>query len=65
MGQGADLGLFTWGDGLHWLSEAGPSAQFDLDEHERGALADDEIQLPITGAVVALHEGVALPAQVA
>jgi hypothetical protein len=34
LGQGADLGLFTWGDGLHWVSEAGPSAQLHLDEYE-------------------------------
>ena len=34
-GQGADLGLFAWGDGLKRVSEAGPAAQLHLDEDER------------------------------
>ena len=34
-GQEADLGLFTWGDGLERVSEAGSAAQLHLDEHER------------------------------
>ena len=34
-GQGADLGLFMWGDGLERVSEAGSAAQLHLDEHER------------------------------
>ena len=64
-GEGADLGLFMRGDGLQRVSEAGSAAQFHLDEDEGGAFAHDEIELPVAGAVVALHEGVAQPPQVA
>ena len=64
-GQGADLGLFVWGDGLQRVSEAGSAAQLHLDEDEGRAAADYEVELPVAGAVVALHEGIALPGQVA
>ncbi len=34
-------------------------------QHQRILLAKDQIQLPVTGSVVALHEGVPSPPQVA
>ena len=33
-GEGADPGLFVWGDGLQRISEAGSAAQLHLDEYE-------------------------------
>src|SRR3712207_2548410 len=33
-GEGADPGLFAWGDGLQRISEAGSAAQLHLDEYE-------------------------------
>src|SRR3712207_3103180 len=35
-GEGADPGLFAWGDGLQRIYEAGSAAQLHLDEYEGG-----------------------------
>ncbi len=64
-GEGADPGLFTRGDGLQRISEAGSAAQLHLDEYEGRAVANYEVELPVAGAIVAFHQGVALPGQVA
>jgi|SRR5688572_24845830 hypothetical protein len=64
-GEGADLGLFTRGDCLQRISEAGSAAQLHLDEYEGCTAADDEVEFPVAGAVVALHKCVALSRQVA
>ena len=64
-GEGADLSLFTRGDGLQRVSEAGSAAQLHLDEDEGRAASDYEVELPVAGAVVALHQGVASPGQIA
>jgi hypothetical protein len=65
LGQGADGGLLAGGDGLEWMPETDAPAQLHFDEDEGILMAQDQIQLAVTGAVVALDEGVAPPLKVA
>jgi hypothetical protein len=65
LGQGADGGLFAGGDGFEWMPEAGSATQFHFDKDEGIAVAQDQVQLPVTGPVVALDEDVPPPRQVA
>jgi hypothetical protein len=68
-GQGAELRLFAGGYGLEGVSEGGALAQLHLDEDEGTALAgaiagaiavaEDQVDLTVAGAVVAFDEGVA------
>ena len=64
-GKRADGGLLVGGDGFEWIPEAQSAAHLDLDEDEGILVAQDQIQLPVTGAVVALDELVSLLQQVA
>jgi hypothetical protein len=64
-GQGADGGLFAGGDGFEWMPEAGSPAQFHFDEDEGVPVAQDQVQLSVTGPVVALEEVVSPLRQVA
>lgn len=65
LGQGADGGLFAGGDGFERMPEAYSPAQFHFDEDEGVSVAQDQVQLPVAGAIVALDELVALARQVA
>lgn len=63
-GEGAYGGLLARGDGVERVSVACPPSQFDLNEDEGRSLAEDEIQLPVAGPVVALDQLVATVGQV-
>ncbi len=63
-GEGAYRGLFTRGHRLEWVAEGGGGAQLHLDEDEGIAVADDQVELAVAGAVVALDEGVAAALEV-
>ena len=53
-GQGAYCGSFTRGHGVEGIAEAPPFTQLDLDEDDGVPVAQDQVQLPVAGAVVAL-----------
>ena len=63
-GQGADGGLFAWGDGLERVSEAQSAAELHFDNDEGMFPAQDQVQLPVTGTVVPFDELVSPPHQV-
>ena len=60
LGQGADGGLFAGGDGLEWMPEARSPTQLHFDEDEGIFVAQDQVQLAVTGAVVPFDEFVSL-----
>jgi hypothetical protein len=51
------------GDGLEWVSEAGPAPQLHFDEDEGIVMADDQVDLPTTCPVIALDKRVTVPYQ--
>jgi hypothetical protein len=57
--------LFAGGDGFEWMPEAGSPTQFHFDEDEGVPLAEDQVQLAVTGAVVSFDEVVSPSRQVA
>jgi hypothetical protein len=65
LGQGADGGLLAGGDGFEWMPEAGSPTQFHFDEDECVPSAEDQVQLPVTGPVVAFDQVVSSLRQVA
>jgi hypothetical protein len=59
LGEGANRCLFAGGHRLEWVAEGRAGAQLHLDKDEGIAVAQDQVELAVTGAVVALDEGVA------
>lgn len=57
--------MFTGGYGFEGGAEARAAAHLDFDEDDCGTVAQDQVQFPVTGPVVALDEDVAAPGQVA
>jgi hypothetical protein len=53
------------GDGFERIPQPYSPPRLHLDEYEGVMVAHDQIQLPVTGSVVALDEGVSSPPQVA
>jgi hypothetical protein len=64
-GEGADVTLFASSYSFERVSEAGPAAQFHLDEDEGVVFAYDQVDLPVARPVVAVDEGVSPAGQVA
>lgn len=64
-GEGAYGGLLARGDGFEGVSVARSPAKFDFHEDESRSLAEDKIQLPVAGPVVALDQLVSTVGQVA
>jgi len=63
LGDGAQGLLLAGGDGLEWVSEAGPAPQLHFDEDEGIVMADDQVDLPTTCPVIALDKRVTVPYQ--
>jgi hypothetical protein len=64
-GERADGTLFAWGYGFERIPESGSAAQFHLHEDEGVVFADDQVDLPVAGPVVAFDEGVSPAGKVA
>jgi hypothetical protein len=65
LGQGADGGLFAGGDGVERMPEAGSPTQFQFNEDDGVVVPEDQVQLPVTGPVVAFDQVVSALRQVA
>jgi hypothetical protein len=63
--EGADSGLLTRGDGVEWVAVARPPSQLHFDEDEGGSVAQDQVELAVSGPVIAFDEVVATLGQVA
>ena len=63
LGDGAYGLLLARRDGFGGISEGGVPAQLDLHEHQSLLVGQDQVYLPVTGAIVALDEFVSLRQQ--
>jgi hypothetical protein len=65
LSQGANNGLLAGGNGLEGVAETGTPAQLHLDEDEGSAVAHDQVQLAVTGTIVALEKGIPAAGKIA
>jgi hypothetical protein len=64
LGEGAEGGLFVWGNGFQRISESRTAPQLHFHEDEDVVFAQDQVDLPVARPVVAFDELIAAPGEV-